>query len=195
MIDKNLKFQNNNIIFKLLEEKDVEDIVNMLEDKEVGRYLYFCPSPTEVYKGYFGGLAESIKKEEKPTNFVFTLRDKNTKEILGVTGLNSLDFVEGVYEVGYQIPRKHWNKGYGTLACEFLIFYAYNYLNFHRLTLDAYGENIGSLKIAEKLSFEKEACLRDYYKTNNGFDNKIIYGLLRDEIDKNRDELYKFRKL
>lgn len=195
MIDKNLKFQNNNIIFKLLEEKDVEDIVNMLEDKEVGRYLYFCPSPTEVYKGYFGGVAKKIMEENNPSHLVFVLRDKNTDEFLGIGGFDSVDFVEGVYEVGYQIPRKHWKKGYGTLACEFLIFYAYNYLDFHRLTLDAYGENTGSLKIAEKLSFEKEACLRNYYKTNNGFDNKIIYGLLRDEIDKNRDELYKFRKL
>ncbi len=66
---------------------------------------------------------------------------------------------------------------------------------FHRITLDAYGKNIASLKIAENLSFTKEGVLRNYYKVEEGFDDKVIYGLLREEIDKDGEILNKFRKL
>ncbi len=195
MIDKNLKFESNNVVFQVLEERDVKDIASMLEDEEVGQYLYFCPSPRKVYEEFFGRLAKEIKEKNHLKNVAFTLRDKNTKEFLGITGVNSIEFIKGIYEVGYQIPRKHWKKGYGRLACEFLIFYLYNYLEFHRITLDAYGKNIASLKIAENLSFTKEGLLRNYYKVEEGYDDKVIYGLLREEIDEDGEILNKFRKL
>lgn len=199
MIERDIEFESGNIRFNLLKKGDIKDIADMLENPAVGKYLYFCPSPREVYEGYFQGILsnmdEAFEKGSNPKSYDFILRDKNTNEFIGECGIISVDFVEGVYEVGYQLREEYWGKGIGTLAGEFMIYFAMEYLDFHRLSLDAYKGNEGSWKAAEKIGFQKECELRKYYRVEGGFDSKVLYGLLREDIGNFEELSLKFKRI
>jgi RimJ/RimL family protein N-acetyltransferase len=90
-----------------LKYEDIEDIVEMLKNPEVCRYLFFAPAPEEVYRGYFKPIAAQmegeLKEGRKPSNMVFILRERSSGNFIGQFGVMAVPMIKGVYEVGYQL--------------------------------------------------------------------------------------------
>lgn len=83
--------------------------------------------------------------------FHFALVERETGEVLGVTGLNR----EGpdTAELHYWIRSDHAGRGLTTEACRELIDWARTSLQLRALTLWAGRENHASRRVAEKLGF------------------------------------------
>nr|WP_288205248.1 GNAT family N-acetyltransferase [uncultured Parabacteroides sp.] len=85
-------------------------------------------------------------------HFAIKLRGENT--IIGEAGLfNSFSDLKKM-EVGYIIDRMYWNNGYGTEVCQGLIDYAFSQLRCTEFIARMYDQNIGSIRVCEKLGFE-----------------------------------------
>lgn len=63
-------------------------------------------------------------------------------------------------EIGYWIGEPYWGKGYATEAVRLLIKFAFEELDLLRIYAKIYEYNIGSMKVLEKTSFEKEAIIK-----------------------------------
>jgi len=187
MISSNSRFLGiDGVEVSLLKHGDIDEIVEMLENPNVCRYLFFAPAPKEIYKGYFEPIAmemkSSLDRGELPKNMVFILRDAQSKEFLGQCGVIAVPMIEGVYEVGYQFREEHWGKGLATKASKLCINYIFNYLSGHRAEANCYETNMASRRVLEKCWFRHEGYFRGYYRKDSGYIGRANYGLLRDDM-------------
>jgi len=72
-------------------------------------------------------------------------------------------------DIGYEISKKYWNKGYASEAIEAISRYALGNMGLVRVQAQIIPENIGSIKACEKAGFKCEGTLRNYcHYENNG---------------------------
>lgn len=63
-------------------------------------------------------------------------------------------------EIGYWIGEPYWGRGYATDAVRQCLKFAFDELNLLRVYANIYEYNIGSMKVLEKVGFEKDAIIK-----------------------------------
>ncbi|WMJ24383.1 GNAT family protein [Paludicola sp. MB14-C6] len=104
---------------------------------------------------------------------------ENPERIIGLVGINNI--IMGPFQSGYVAYKCHkneLNKGYITEALEKLIFIAFHDLGLHRLEANIMPRNVQSLRVVEKLHFEKEGLAKSYLKINGKWEDHIHFVLL-----------------
>ncbi|NNC73779.1 MAG: GNAT family N-acetyltransferase [Sphingomonadaceae bacterium] len=86
---------------------------------------------------------------------------------------------EGVAEIGYNLRRSHWRKGYAGEAVSRVIDYGFSEMGLRRITADTDPDNDGSNALLEKLGFRREGYLREEWETHLGVRDSIVWGLLK----------------
>lgn len=187
----------------LIGHSDIPDIILMLKDPRVQEFLFFCPSPDEVYEGYFTPLvdcaaafrAQAADSPEStgvvgpvPESIVLVVREKKTGEFAGNCGVMTpmAMFCPGNVDVGYQFNASAWGKGLATACTRLLLYLAFEELGAHKVSADLYSRNVGSARVLEKAGFVQEGQLTDFYKLKEidgelgspgQFDDKILFGV------------------
>ena len=104
---------------------DLDDICRMLEKESVCRYLFFGPNTHEATRAYFSPVITATEHDlsegKMPASPVFTILAKDTEEFCGQCALLPVDYSPGVYLAAYQIDDGFTGTGFGTEACEFLV--------------------------------------------------------------------------
>ncbi len=164
----------------LVTQNDLDDLVEMLQDERVTEYLFFAPAADEVYIGYFQPIIDEIKQalelQQLAKNLILVARDDNGR-YMGMSGLTQVMFLEGNYEVGFQLPAHAWGQGLATLLSDTLLSIAFEHFSAHKVTADCYGGNVGSYKTLQKVGLVAEGKQSDYYKLASGFDDKLHFGI------------------
>ncbi|KEQ17673.1 GNAT family N-acetyltransferase [Endozoicomonas numazuensis] len=164
-------------VVSLLLSSDIDDIICMLEDEQVTRYLPFAPAPESVYRDYFAPIAKqneaALAKGTEPS-MTLVIRDADSGSFAGMLGLAPAFMTTGVYEVGFQLPRNVWGKGLATQGCQRLIQYAFEELGAHKVTADCYANNKGSEQVMIKSGMVKEGHQDSYYSPE---EDRVLYGL------------------
>lgn len=84
-------------------------------------------------------------------------------------------------ELGYILRRDHWGRGLAKEALVTLIDHAFGELGLHRLEADIDPRNASSVRLIERLGFQKEGLLRERYFVAGDIQDSVIYGLLSPE--------------
>ncbi|MCK6263401.1 GNAT family N-acetyltransferase [Vibrio sp. ZSDE26] len=85
--------------------------------------------------------------------------------------------------VFYQLSEHAWGKGIATLACQFMTRLAFDHLSAHKVTADCYVGNVGSYKTMEKCGYQHEGTQKGYYKLEDGFEDRVLYGITKERFD------------
>lgn len=180
--------------FRLLDEynmkficrDDIPDIVSMLADPDVAKYLYYAPAPAEVYESYFGPIisdtSTALDEKRWPSSPTYVIRD-DKNNFCGMCGLSNVMFLSGNFEVGYQLPKQVWGKGIATAACKVLTNLAFKTLNAHKVEASCYSQNIGSSRVLEKAGYNKEGTQMGYYKVDNDINDRLLFGMTKDQFN------------
>lgn len=103
--------------------------------------------------------------------------------------------------VGYALARLDWKSerfelrriviadkglGYGEESIKAIIKYAFEEFQANRFWLDTYPDNHVGISLYEKIGLKKEGILRHNYKSSRGYEDQIIYSMLKDEYFKNK---------
>jgi ribosomal-protein-alanine N-acetyltransferase len=91
-------------------------------------------------------------------NYIWGFVLKETGELFGSGGLIWEENWQ-LFQVGYNIKKTHWNKGYTTEAMRAILQFAANTLGLNKIAGGHAKENIGSALVLEKLGFVYD---RDY---------------------------------
>ncbi|EJR23574.1 GNAT family N-acetyltransferase [Bacillus cereus] len=108
----------------------------------------------------------------------FTIIQKESNHIIGSCGYNSLDFENSKTEIGYDISKKFWGKGYAPEAISSLLDYAFTHLKLYRVEAKVEPANVNSIKVLEKLNFTFEGTLRKSEKSAGKLIDLNIYSKL-----------------
>jgi [ribosomal protein S5]-alanine N-acetyltransferase len=107
-------------------------------------------------------------------------------QLIGTISIHTIQdtFLRG--EIGYALAKKYWNKGYVTEAARAVIDYAFSMIGFNRIEAHHSLDNASSGKVMEKCGMQYEGNLRQYYKSNRGFEDSKIYSILRKDWEISR---------
>lgn len=176
--------------FSYITLEDLTPISDMLAKESVCEWLFFGPNTPEVTHTYFlpfveeNALAET--EDRLPAHFVFTIRDRDSGAFIGQCALVAEDFSPGAYLVGYQIDDPYWNKGVGSEAAAFLVWFAFRIAGAYRLNADTADGNLGSVRVLGKSGFVREGRQRKYWHAHGRYHDRLLFGLLAEYVE---DEL------
>ena len=127
---------------------DAPAITRAINDWEVVRWLSRVPYPyQQTDAAEFIDRSEIARTERNACHFVIILKS----EIVGGIGLERHD--KSLFDLGYWIARRHWNKGIATEAVFPIIDFAHEQLAASGITASCHEENQRSEKVLLKTNF------------------------------------------
>lgn len=84
-------------------------------------------------------------------------------------------------KLGYWIGDAYTNRGYAFGAISALIRFGFDQLRLHRIEAAVQADNAPSIRVLEKLGFQKEGTARGYLKIDGVWTDHIIYARLRSD--------------
>lgn len=124
-------------------------------DEEVAKYVSWLPHRT--IDDTMAWLKEIEWKHEDDArvprdNYIWGFVLKETGELFGSGGLIWEEDYQ-LYQVGYNIKKSHWNRGYTTEAMKAILDFAATDLGIRKVAGGHAKENLASAKVLEKLGF------------------------------------------
>ena len=166
---------------RALVESDVDGGYSAwLNDPEVNRFNSHgrFPKSQEELLNY----VKSVRKNN--TIVVLAVIDKTNNEHIGNISLQSISWIDRSADLAFLLGNTSYaGKGYMYDAGTLIIQHAFKILNFRRITCGTSSENIGMLKLAEKLGFKKEGIRREALYKHGTFYDIIEFGLMANEWD------------
>ena len=135
------------IMFKLSTDPDVIKYADTaVKDMEEARQR-LEQGPLSDYKKYGYGR--------------FAVELKETGNVIGFCGIKYLPEID-LPEVGYRYLKEYWGRGIGTEAAEACVEFARDDLKIKKLVALIIPENIGSIRVAEKLGMTRGPLIHIY---------------------------------
>ncbi len=173
MSNSNLFIETERLLIRPFKMEDIEPSYIMNLDAEVSKHTgdggVVSKEEIErrivenVFGDYekhgFGRLAVELKGENK---------------FIGFTGLKYLEDMDEV-DLGYRFMKEYWGKGIATESAKACVNLGFNTLGLKRMIAMVLPENIGSIRVLEKLNFEYEKDIIE--------DNQLvkIYSLIKEK--------------
>jgi ribosomal-protein-alanine N-acetyltransferase len=92
----------------------------------------------------------------------WVLEEKATGAFMGHVGLFMIDLTD-VIEVGYALGKTFWGRGYATEAAREALRYGFDTLALEEIVAVAFPQNVGSLRVMEKLGMTAQGITDKYY--------------------------------
>jgi len=157
--------ETERLIIDEIRPEDRENyFVNISHDREVLK-TFVCRYQENLedfdFESYLGRLD------------IFAIREKNTKNLIGIFVECDVDREKMTLEIGYGLGSRHWGKGYMTEVAKAMLGY-YHESGFKTVYASFFPENIASKRIMEK-------CGMTYSHTNEkefeylGKERDLIY--------------------
>ena len=96
---------------------------------------------------------KKVKEFNLKEEFLFTIKEKATNQLVGLVYLKELDWTKKQGEFAYCIHYEFEGKGITTNVVELLSEYAFKDLNLETLQIIVHKSNIASIKVAENCNF------------------------------------------
>jgi [ribosomal protein S5]-alanine N-acetyltransferase len=113
------------------------------------------------------------------TYWVFVL--KNGDRTIGGCCFWNFDPTLRCAEIGYELHRAYWNKGFTSEALPAILTYGFTDMDLHRIEALPLAFNGPSVKLLIKLGFKLEGTIRERVFFRGRFVDQLIFGLLKDE--------------
>lgn len=84
-------------------------------------------------------------------------------------------------EVGYQLARRAWGKGYATETVRAVLVFGFGTLKLHRIWARVNPPNEASWRLLEKVGMKREGCLRQAEWAAGEWRDLLMYAMLEAE--------------
>ncbi len=183
MFSTNLIIETERLLLRPFRIDDIESSYAMNLDAEVNKYTGDGGIVTkEEIKRRI--LEDVIGDYQKHGFGRLAVEFKENNKFIGFTGLKFLEDLNEV-DIGYRSMKDYWGKGIATEAAAACINFGFETLGIKKIIAMVLPENIGSIKVLEKLNFEFEKTfIEDKHITS-------LYSLTRTNYKQNGKYNYK----
>lgn len=183
MLISMLPLETERLKMRRTELSDTELLVKMDHNENVQRFLGGIKNSAVCSRQKF--IEKKITKFEQDLVGMLTVVLKSENKPIGFINFN-IDEECNNSEISYIFDYDHWHKGYCTEAAKKLVQIGFENLKLHRIYADTISENIGSIKVLEKIGMINEGERRDqaFLKDIGEYRSFINYGILENEYFK-----------
>lgn len=158
-----------------IEQHHLNDLYGIFSDPEVTRFYNLLPFKEPKDGQNFIDWYQNRFADGLAIRWGIAL--KGEKNIIGTIGFNNYTKHHRA-NIGYDLHKTHWNKGYITEALKAIIAYGFKELEINRIEAEAMTGNEASEKVLHKLNFTREGVLREWMFWNSKYYDIIMYSLL-----------------
>jgi ribosomal-protein-alanine N-acetyltransferase len=167
-----LKIETERLLIRPFELGDIEASYEMNLDPDVSKYTGDggVVSKNEIKRR----IVEDVFGDYEKYGFGrLAVELKGVNKFIGFTGLKYLANINEV-DIGYRFMKEYWGKGIATESGKACIKYGFVTLGLNRIIGLVLPENLGSIRVLEKLGFKYEKDIID--------DGQIVkqYSLLKE---------------
>ena len=167
------------VTLRWLKESDVRDLYAIFSDPEVARYWSEAAYTEE---GQAKELLDRIRTSFASRSlFQWGVVRPDENRVIGTVTLASLDTQNRRAELGFALNRDEWGSGLMSEAVAELVRFAFENLELHRLEADIDPRNDASIRLVERLGFQREGLLRERWIVAGEINDTVLYGLLARE--------------
>ncbi|MFG2334211.1 GNAT family N-acetyltransferase [Streptomyces sp. NPDC048604] len=170
------------LTLRLFTADDVDDMYAYQRLESVARYLYRPPHTRER-------CAEVIEKFSAPTGWsedgdalLLALTRADEPGVIGDVVLKLADAHARQAEIGWTLHPAYEGRGYAAEAARALAALAFDELGAHRIFARLDVENIGSMKLCERLGMRREAHLVENDLDGERWGSEYIYAALAHDL-------------
>jgi ribosomal-protein-alanine N-acetyltransferase len=106
---------------------------------------------------------------------------KSTGHLIGTCGYCRWDKNHHRAEIGYDMWPEYWGQGLMPEAIQALIRFGFETLELNRVEATTHTENQRSQRVLEKLGFQREGILREFYCRDAIYNDQVQFSLLKSE--------------
>ena len=172
------EIKSERLILRSVTELDIAKIHLLNSSEEIARFnTSGIPESIEETKAI---LENWILENSKETTlrFTFAIELKKDTQLIGLIGINLGKIKYKNAEVWFKFDTKFWNKGYATEALKEILNFGFIDLKLHRIEAGCAVENIGSIKVLEKVGMLREAHTRKLLPLKSGWSDNYGYAKL-----------------
>jgi ribosomal-protein-alanine N-acetyltransferase len=124
-----------------------------------------------------------VGKYDQPDTYRWVIVLKESGEPIGFIGLMTLSEADMTGDFGYSIGKAYWNKGYTSEALTAVLRYGLINAGYNRLEAYHSIRNMPSGKVMKNAGMTYEGRARQKYRSNAGFEDCDMYGIVREDIE------------
>ena len=168
--------ETSRLHLRLLTAADTDFVFRHFGDPAVAQHLLDEPPLTDIAQ------AEAIirfylEPEGKSYNR-WGIALKTNRQLIGTCGFHKWDKAHRRAEVGYDLSPAYWGQGYMAEALQAALQNGFERMELHRIDALVYVENVRSVRLLQKLGFQIEGTLRDYFYQDGVFYDHFVLSLL-----------------
>ena len=168
------------LVLRQITMADAENLFSFFSDREVMQH-YDC-EPLSSMDEVRNLIQRYTDWFEKQNGFRWGITFKAESDaIVGTCGLFAWHKPSRIATLGYELSRQYWRRGIMSEAVRELLVYGFRELDLNRIRATVVTENVASMRLLERLSFQKEGILRQSQFLNGKYDDLAAYALLREE--------------
>jgi [ribosomal protein S5]-alanine N-acetyltransferase len=170
--------KGQHIFLRELRPGDVTETSNYyrwMNDPAVTRYFEhsgFFPITVEQLIG----RVNSVNQNPDVVSLAVML-DAAAPEHIGTVRIGPINWLHRFSEMMITIDRPHWGKGYATEAVTLMRDYAFDKLNLHKLTANAYAANEASVHLLQKIGFNIEGSYVKQFLLDGKYTDGVMLGM------------------
>ena len=147
------------LIIRRPKEADLHDFLAYRNDPKSLRLQPVRPM-TDGEAARFLAKQTALELGDEGGWVMFALEMKDGGRMIGEVGLYAEARPTSLGNIGWSIHPEYQRQGYATEAAPFLLTYAFEELDLHRVTSDRDASNVASARIAERLGMRREGHYR-----------------------------------
>lgn len=148
-MDYEIIFESTRIIFIKLNQKLVQDYLDMINDFDVQKFISH-----NLKKYSFDDEVEWVTEKIKDNSVIFSMIEKETNDFIG--NIEIMHINNNIGELGIAITKLKQNNHYGQEAIKRMIDYSFNDLGLEGLELNVFNFNSRGIRCYEKVGFVKD---------------------------------------
>lgn len=123
------------------------------------------------------GIADDYR-DQRSIRWGITLRHEDNR-VIGMCGYNYWIRQDFRASIGYDLARVYWGKGIMPEAIRAMLEFGFESMGLNRVEADASVDNARSVRVLEKLGFQREGVQREQFYEEGEFGDLVLFALLR----------------
>ena len=174
-------WQGSRIRLRAVEPSDADAHFAWDQDAGMTRpldYVWFPQSHGAVQR-----WADSVTLDNNPTNDAFHFQIETLAgELAGSIATHNCDRRVGSFGYGLAIRAEYQRRGYASEAIVLVLRHYFEELRYQKATVSVYSFNDPSIRLHERLGFQREGQLRRMVYTQGQHFDLLYYGITREEF-------------
>lgn len=177
----NQVLSTNRLEIRPILESDIEIVHQLQSNEEVERYNTMGIAPDKNFSQDI--LTQYMRDFQDPhaSHLVYVILLKEENTAIGLLGLKMSRPKYQSAEIWYKLLPEYWSKAYATEAAGRILEFCFIEFKLHRVEAGCAVENMGSVRVLEKIGMRREALKQQVLPLSSGWSDAYDYAILRSE--------------